>query len=95
MIVQAEISVYPLGTESIGETVNTFINSMSRSKLNISRGTMSTNFSGEASDIFSALNSAFVQIADNNAVVLVLKVSNACPLRDITLPGNNTHHSIK
>ncbi|MBN1377919.1 MAG: thiamine-binding protein [Gammaproteobacteria bacterium] len=95
MIIQVEVSVYPLETDALRETIDTFINRVSQHGLNVNKGAMSTILSGDDSVMFTALNAAFVQIANDNKVVMVLKISNACPSCDAASPETNTHHSTK
>jgi len=45
-------------------------------------GTMSSRISGECKDLFHALSSAFEDIAPQGEIVLIVKVSNACPLSE-------------
>ena len=70
MNVQAEVSLYPLQTQEIGEAIDSFVNDLER---------MSTTLSGDGDAVFAALASAFTAVADGGRVVLVMKVSNACP----------------
>jgi len=81
MIVQVEASLYPLGTPEIGEAVEMFIDRLSCPGLNITKGNMSTLIEGELREVFPALSEAFEQVATSNAVVLSIKMSNACPSR--------------
>jgi len=81
MIVQVEVSLYPLGTTAIGETIDAFIDRLSRPGVDIAKGNMSTTLGGELSDVFAALNAAYEQAAHVGASVMVLKMSNACPVR--------------
>ena len=46
MIVRVEASLYPLGTPEIGETIERFIDRLSRPGLDIVRGNMSTQIEG-------------------------------------------------
>ena len=87
MIVQAEVSLYPLRTSRIGKIVATFVAGLSRPGLAISKGNMSTVVEGEVSDVLAAVNAAFVSAASTHAVVMALKISNACPSGDLAEPG--------
>ncbi len=78
MIVQVEVSLYPLGMPELGKTINAFIERLARPGLNAVKGNMSTIIEGELSEVFDALNEAFAHCAKDNAVVMVLKMSNAC-----------------
>ena len=79
MNVQAEVSLYPLQTQEIGEAIDSFVNDLERTGLTVRKGNMSTTLSGDGDAVFAALASAFTAVADGGRVVLVMKVSNACP----------------
>ncbi len=80
MNIQAEVSVYPLGTDKIGELVNNFIDELKNSGLVFSSGPMSTILSGDADSVFDSLREAFKNIALDNQTMLIMKISNACPV---------------
>ena len=79
MIVQAEVSLYPLRTEQLGRPIDNFIRSIKTSSVELKMGTMSTQISGEIGEVFSALSNAFGNVTAQCEAVLVMKVSNACP----------------
>ena len=79
MIVQAEVSLYPLRTEKIGAPIDRFIGAVADSALEVKPGHMSTQIVGELPEVFSVLADAFNDIAADCQTVLILKVSNACP----------------
>ena len=79
MNVQAEVSLYPLQTQEIGEAIDNFVNDLERAGLTVHKGNMSTMLAGDADDVFAAIGKAFKGVAGDHQVVLALKVSNACP----------------
>jgi uncharacterized protein YqgV (UPF0045/DUF77 family) len=79
MTVQAEASLYPLRTERVGEAVEGFVRQLRRAGLTVRQGAMSTTVSADLDAVFGAMARAFATVADGAQVVLVLKVSNACP----------------
>jgi len=79
MNVQAEVSLYPLQTQEIGEVIDSFVGDLERAGLTVRKGNMSTTLSGDVGAVFGAVGRAFTTVADSGQVVLVLKVSNACP----------------
>jgi len=79
MNIQAEVSFYPLQTDSPNELINRFIENLNQTGVRIEPGTMSTIVSGENDEVFRVLSRCFAQAAENDAVVLVAKFSNACP----------------
>lgn len=79
MVVQAEISLYPLKTQSLSVPIEEFCKLLGSRGLEVETGPMSTRVVGEAGALFGALEEAFVQSANAGPVVLSLKVSNTCP----------------
>lgn len=82
MNIQAEISLYPLRTPSLTELIESFIRHLRQRNLEVEMGTMSSRISGECKDLFPALGIAFEEVADEGEIVLIVKVSNACPLSE-------------
>ena len=80
-MVQAEMSLYPLRQDELQEPIAAFLEELKRRGVEGQAGTMSTGISGEVKQIFEAMGAAFAQVADQGPVVLVVKVSNACPAR--------------
>jgi uncharacterized protein YqgV (UPF0045/DUF77 family) len=80
MTVQAEISLYPLRTPHLSQAVDSFTAALRDAGLKVATGTMSSLIEGDADALFTALGHAFSATADRAQVVLVLKVSNACPV---------------
>ena len=79
MKVQAEVSLYPLRTQRVGEAVARFLEHLRGVGLNVEVGTMSTQMTGESERVFETLGKAFQDTASHGDAVLVVKVSNACP----------------
>lgn len=79
MKVQAEISLYPLRTENLSEPIGAFCRALLQNGLEVDSGPMSTRISGEAKDVFGAIERAFEKTARDHQVVLSVKLSNACP----------------
>ena len=80
MKVQAEISIYPLRTQSLSEPVEEFCRILRDHGLEIKTTAMSTFVSGESRELFKACNEAFEQLVKKYDVVMNMKISNACPL---------------
>jgi uncharacterized protein YqgV (UPF0045/DUF77 family) len=80
VIVQTEMSLYRLGTDLLGESIDLFLDEFSNRPLEVTTGPMSTLVVGEVAVIFNALSAAFAGAAENGPAVLVVKISNACPL---------------
>ena len=79
MKVQAQISLYPLRRPDLAEPITRFIQQLGRDGLNINVGPMSTQVTGDSKVLFARLAEAFEDAAGRGDVVLLLKVSNACP----------------
>ena len=79
MNVQAEVSLYPLHIQEIREVVDSFVNVLERAGLTMHKENMSTTLSGDVNELFGAVGRAFTTVANGDQVVLVMKVSNACP----------------
>jgi len=84
MTVQAEISLYPLRTNNLRHAIEEFLGELKAAGLTVTPGNMSSTVSGEADAVFPAVGTAFKTAAENHPVVLVMKVSNACPSGDTT-----------
>jgi len=79
MTVQAELSLYPLQTPDLGPGIYEFVEALRTAGLTPDIGALSTTVSGDANAVFQAIGSAFEQAAAQDRIVLVMKVSNACP----------------
>lgn len=79
MIVQAEVSLYPLRSPDLSVPIGTFCEMLRRPDVHAQVGTMSTALSGQSREVFDTLRRALEAVGAHHEVVLVLKVSNACP----------------
>ena len=79
-MIQSEVSLYPLKELDIATDINDFLNQLKSTGLDVEFGRMSSIVSGELSQVFDGLKEAFQQITDKKQSVLIIKVSNACPL---------------
>jgi uncharacterized protein YqgV (UPF0045/DUF77 family) len=77
--VQAEVSLYPLRTLSLGEVIAEFLDRLRQSGLVVELGPMGSRIEGESGELFGALHEAFDAVAAGGDVVLTLTMSNACP----------------
>ncbi len=90
MIIEAEVSLYPLRTESLSPPIDDFIAHLKESGLQVQPGPMSSWVTGELTEVFSALTDAFSAVAARWHNVLVIKVSNACPSADHQIWNSRT-----
>jgi len=79
MNVQAEISLYPLRVADLGSIIEEVLGKLKTPDVTVHPGNMSSIVAGDADAVFSAVGTAFKAAAEDHQVVLVMKVSNACP----------------
>ncbi|MGB2862148.1 MAG: YkoF family thiamine/hydroxymethylpyrimidine-binding protein [Sedimentisphaerales bacterium] len=79
MKVQAEISLYPLRCSNLTEPIRQFVELLETDKLKVEIGPMSTLVTGDRQVVFENLNKAFERLAEEYKVVMIAKISNACP----------------
>jgi len=75
-----EVSLYPLGVEDIGTRIYRCIEIFRKYNLAITTGAMSTVITGESDALFRALREAYDAAASMDGVVMVVKISNVCPV---------------
>ena len=79
MIIQAELSLYPLRTEHIGNIISRFADELRANGIKPETSAMSTVVKGECRAVFAAVERAFEACGDKADIVLIFKASNACP----------------
>ncbi len=79
MKIQAEVSIYPMKTQSLSEPIRVFCRTLKNSDLDVHTRSMSTFVIGESDMVFTALHKAFEKLAEQYYVVMDFKLSNACP----------------
>lgn len=80
MRVSAQVSLYPLRERALSPAIEAFRGALDRAGLDVETGAMSTLVTGDSSRLFAALAEAFEQAARDRQVVVVVTVSNACPV---------------
>jgi len=80
MIVSMEVSLYPLGQLDLGPGISEFIEILKSHELQVQLGPMSSVVVGDDRVIFQAIHKAFEAVAQKFPLVLVTKISNACPI---------------
>jgi len=78
MKIQAELSLYPLRIQAYENTIEQFIEGLSRSGITVVSGEMSTLIAGNNEDVFHAVSQCYARAASTDEVVLIAKFSNAC-----------------
>lgn len=85
--ISAQISIYPLRQDDLSPSVDVVNEALARHGLERQTGSMSTMAWGDDEKVFSALLDAFRGAAARGQTVMVITVSNACPLPGKTAYG--------
>ena len=80
MRVSAQVSLYSLRAAELGPAIDALRRVLEQEGLELQPGPMSTRVAGEGSRVFAALQRGFEEAARRGDVVLVVTVSNACPV---------------
>ncbi|MBN1399244.1 MAG: thiamine-binding protein [Anaerolineae bacterium] len=78
--ISAQVSVYPLEQQDITGPIEEVISVLRERGLPCQVGSMSSLTWGEDDLVFEALREAFARAAEQGPAVMVITVSNACPL---------------
>ena len=78
--ITAQVSLYPLRQETLSPTIDEALQTFREHGLQVELGVMSSLISGDDIAIFSALQDAFRLAAGQGHVVMVVTLSNACPV---------------
>ena len=78
--ISAQVSLYPLGQEDLSPAIDEELRIFREYGLDVNPGPMSTLISGDDEAIFAALLATFQVGAGEGRVVMVVTLSNACPL---------------
>jgi len=76
----AQVSIYPLRQAKLSSTVEQALRDLSGHGLIVQPGPMSTLLRGDEDAIFCGVRNAFVHAAERGEVVMVVTLSNACPV---------------
>jgi uncharacterized protein YqgV (UPF0045/DUF77 family) len=80
MVVSAQISVYPLRQDHLSPAIDVVKHALEARGLRPEIGAMSTLVTGDAEDVFAALQEGFDRAASMGRVVMTVTLSNACPV---------------
>jgi uncharacterized protein YqgV (UPF0045/DUF77 family) len=84
--ITAQVSIYPLLRSHLAPAIDRALAARRGAGLEVSPGAMSTIVAGDDTAVFAALQLAFAAAgAGDEPVVMVVTVSNACPLPDSAL----------
>lgn len=78
--VSAQVSLYPLGQESLGPAIQAIWDAMTERSLEHTPGPMSTLTWGDDDVVVEALKDGFRRAAEFGPAVMVITLTNACPL---------------
>lgn len=76
----AQVSLYPLGAGDLGTSIADALQTFAQSDLTVLPGAMSSILAGESGQVFAALEAAYVKAAAQGPVIMVVTLSNACPV---------------
>jgi uncharacterized protein YqgV (UPF0045/DUF77 family) len=88
--IAAQVSIYPLRQPALSPAIETALQVFQQHGLDVQPGAMSSLVAGDDQAIFAALREAFARAAEQGEVVMVVTVSNACPVpppRSVAAPG--------
>ncbi|NLF38651.1 hypothetical protein GX586_04355, partial [bacterium] len=77
MIIQAEISLYPIGANDVTREIVECLDVIRNEGVRVEMGKLSSLLAGESSEVFRALHKAFDNAAQRGRIVLVSKITNA------------------
>lgn len=78
--ISAQVSLYPLRQENLSQPIEEALDAFQAHGLHVEAGAMSSVISGDDSTVFAALREAFHRAAEQGHVVMVVTLSNACPV---------------
>ena len=78
--ISAQVSLYPLGQDDLSPSIDAAVGELERHGVECRTGSMSTVLWGDDEKVFPALLGAFREAASRGHVVMVITLSNACPL---------------
>jgi uncharacterized protein YqgV (UPF0045/DUF77 family) len=78
--VTAQVSIYPLRQEQLGPAIAEAVACLKQVGLDVWEGAMSTLVAGDLDTVCTSLQHAFATAATHGEVVLVVTLSNACPV---------------
>jgi uncharacterized protein YqgV (UPF0045/DUF77 family) len=82
--IAAQVSLYPLRREQLGPAITEAIAAFRRHEVTVWEGPMSTVIAGEPDSVWDALRAAFTGATARGEAVMVVTVSNGCPVPTAT-----------
>ena len=78
--ITAQVSIYPLKQEELSPAIDAVLETFAQYGIESQMGAMSTLVWGDDEEVFAALLDAFRKAASLGETVMVMTVSNACPV---------------
>jgi uncharacterized protein YqgV (UPF0045/DUF77 family) len=78
--IAAQISLYPIRQPTLTAAITEALEILEEHGLDVQPGTMSTVVTGQDTQLFAALQRVYRENAARGDVVLVVTLSNACPV---------------
>ncbi len=82
MFISAQISLYPLRGARLSPIIEQALETFKERGLTVSPGAMSSLVSGDDEALFAALKEVFKKSSDGGDIVMVITLSNACPVSE-------------
>lgn len=76
----AQVSLYPLGQADLAPAIDALLAAFKERGLECIMGNMSTQVWGDDETLFAALREGFAAAVEHGPAVMVITVSNACPV---------------
>jgi len=80
MSLAAQVSIYPLRQAHFSPAIGKALDIFREHHLTVEMGAMSSVISGEDEALFSALKDVFQKLAEQGELVMLVTLSNACPV---------------
>jgi len=80
MLVSVQFSIYPLREAHLSPAINEAVSILKSFGLPVMAGSMSSVTYGDTEIVFKAFQKVYDEVALNSHVVLIMTLSNACPV---------------
>jgi uncharacterized protein YqgV (UPF0045/DUF77 family) len=80
MLVSVQFSIYPLREAHLSPAINEAVDILKSFGLDVMVGSMSSVTYGDSEIVFKAFQKVYDEVALNSHVVLIMTLSNACPV---------------
>ncbi len=78
--IAAQVSLYPLRQEQLGPAITEAVATFRRHDVTVWEGAMSTVIAGEPDQVWTALREAFTGATARGEALMVVTLSNGCPV---------------